>query len=84
VLKLLVALDALRRPERLDLPLAACMADKRGSLGHEQDDYPQAAWLREARDAAASVDAPVLSPRDCKARPSAPRWNGPGPGHRTK
>ncbi len=55
VLKLLVALDALRRPERLTTFLAACMADKRGRLGHEQDDYPQAAWLRRARDAAASV-----------------------------
>ena len=55
VLKLLIALDALRRPERLTTFLAACMADKRGRLGHERDDYPQAAWLRQARDAAASV-----------------------------
>src|SRR5580698_4761068 len=55
VLKLLIALDALRRPERLTTFLAACMADKRGRLGHEQDDYPQATWLRQARDAAASV-----------------------------
>ena len=55
VLKLLIALDALRRPERLTTFLAACMADKRGRLGHGQDDYPQAAWLRQARDAAASV-----------------------------
>lgn len=55
VLKLLNALDALRRPERLQIFLTACMADKRGRLGHEQDDYPQAAWLRRARDAAASI-----------------------------
>ena len=55
VLKLLIALDALRRPERLTTFLAACMADKRGRLGYERDDYPQAAWLRQARDAAASV-----------------------------
>jgi tRNA nucleotidyltransferase (CCA-adding enzyme) len=55
VLKLLVSLDALRRPERLTTFLIACMADKRGRLHHEQDDYPQAAWLRRARDAAASV-----------------------------
>jgi tRNA nucleotidyltransferase (CCA-adding enzyme) len=55
VLKLLTALDALRRPERLQTFLAACMADKRGRLGHEQDDYPQADWLRRARDAAASI-----------------------------
>jgi tRNA nucleotidyltransferase (CCA-adding enzyme) len=57
VLKLLGALDALRRPTRLDAFLAACEADKRGRLGHEQDAYPQAAYLREARAAAAAVDA---------------------------
>ncbi|HEY0199100.1 MAG TPA: multifunctional CCA addition/repair protein [Rhodanobacter sp.] len=57
VLKLLTALDALRRPERLDVFLAACEADKRGRLGQENSDYPQAAYLREARAAAASVSA---------------------------
>ena len=57
VLKLLNALDALRRRARLDAFLAACEADKRGRLGHEHDDYPQAAYLREARAAAAAVDA---------------------------
>jgi tRNA nucleotidyltransferase (CCA-adding enzyme) len=55
LLKLLAALDALRRPDRLETFLTACMADKRGRLGHEQDDYPQAAWLRQARHAAASI-----------------------------
>jgi tRNA nucleotidyltransferase (CCA-adding enzyme) len=55
ILKLLTALDALRRPERLQTFVTACMADKRGRLGHEQDDYPQAAWLRQARDAAAAI-----------------------------
>ena len=57
VLKLLAALDALRRPERLETFLAACMADKRGRRGHEHDDYPQASRLRRARDAAAAVTA---------------------------
>ncbi|WP_130617349.1 multifunctional CCA addition/repair protein [Dyella amyloliquefaciens] len=55
VLKLLASLDALRRPERLDLFLAACEADKRGRLGHQDDAYPQADYLRQARDAAAAV-----------------------------
>ena len=55
VLKLLMALDALRRPDRLQTFLTACMADKRGRLGHQQDDYPQAAFLRHARDASAAV-----------------------------
>ncbi|MEO9078344.1 MAG: multifunctional CCA addition/repair protein [Rhodanobacter sp.] len=57
LLKLLTSLDALRRPTRLDAFLLTCMADKRGRLGHESDDYPQAAYLREARDAAAAVTA---------------------------
>ncbi|MEO7072239.1 MAG: multifunctional CCA tRNA nucleotidyl transferase/2'3'-cyclic phosphodiesterase/2'nucleotidase/phosphatase, partial [Rhodanobacter sp.] len=57
VLKLLTALDALRRPQRLERFLAACTADKRGRLGHEGDDYPQAAYLRAARDAAAAIKA---------------------------
>lgn len=57
VLKLLSALDALRRPERLEIFLIACLADKRGRLGHEQDDYPQATYLRRARDVAASIIA---------------------------
>ena len=57
VLKLLSALDALRRPVRLEHFLAACEADKRGRLGHENNAYPQAAYLRDARAAAAAVDA---------------------------
>jgi tRNA nucleotidyltransferase (CCA-adding enzyme) len=57
VARLLGSLDALRRPARLDVFLAACMADKRGRLGHENDAYPQADYLREACAAAAAVNA---------------------------
>ena len=57
VLKLLTAVDALRRPARLDKFLAACMADKRGRTGHALDAYPQADYLRACRDAAAAIDA---------------------------
>ena len=60
VLKLLVALDALRRPARLALFLLACEADKRGRLGHAHDAYPQAAYLHAARAVAAGVDARAL------------------------
>ncbi|GAB2801778.1 multifunctional CCA addition/repair protein [Dyella kyungheensis] len=55
VLRLLTSLDALRRPERLSLFLAACEADKRGRLGHQDDAYPQAAYLQRACTAAAAV-----------------------------
>jgi tRNA nucleotidyltransferase (CCA-adding enzyme) len=62
VLKILTALDALRRPERLETFLAACTADKRGRLGHQQDAYPQADYLRRARDAAAAItSAPFVA-----------------------
>ena len=57
VLRVLGALDALRRPERLEVFLAACEADKRGRLGLEHSDYPQAAYLRAARAAAAAIGA---------------------------
>jgi tRNA nucleotidyltransferase (CCA-adding enzyme) len=57
VLKLLGALDALRRPARLEFFLAACEADKRGRRGHEHDAYPQADYLRAARAAAAAVES---------------------------
>ncbi|MET0332087.1 MAG: multifunctional CCA addition/repair protein [Dyella sp.] len=57
LLKLLTALDALRRPQRLATFLLACEADKRGRLGHQDDDYPPAAYLRAAAAAAAAVEA---------------------------
>jgi tRNA nucleotidyltransferase (CCA-adding enzyme) len=57
VLKLLEAFDAFRRPARLDPFIIACMADKRGRLHHENDAYPQADFLRAARDAARAVTA---------------------------
>jgi len=55
ILRLLDALGALRRPERLETFLLACMADKRGRLGSAQADYPQADFLRACRTAAASI-----------------------------
>jgi len=57
VLALLEAFDAFRRPQRLEPFFVACAADKRGRLHHENDAYPQADFLRAARDAAATVTA---------------------------
>jgi tRNA nucleotidyltransferase (CCA-adding enzyme) len=54
---LLEAFDAFRRPERLEPFLITCTADKRGRLQHEHDPYPQADFLRAARDAARAVTA---------------------------
>jgi tRNA nucleotidyltransferase (CCA-adding enzyme) len=55
VLRVLEGLGALRRPERLETFLLACLADKRGRLHHEHDAYPQADYLRACRDAAAAI-----------------------------
>lgn len=57
VLELFEAFDALRRPQRLEAFLLTCAADKRGRLHHENDPYPQADYLRAARNAAASITA---------------------------
>jgi tRNA nucleotidyltransferase (CCA-adding enzyme) len=55
ILALLEKTDALRRPERFHAFLLACEADARGRTGLEDRAYPQADWLREAREAAAAV-----------------------------
>ncbi len=63
VLKLLIATDALRRPDRFEAFLLACEADARGRLGLEQRDYPQANYLRQALAAAQAVSAEQFN--DC-------------------
>jgi tRNA nucleotidyltransferase (CCA-adding enzyme) len=55
VLKLLEETDAVRRPERFAQFLLACEADARGRAGLEARPYPQADYLRRARDAVAEV-----------------------------
>ena len=61
VVDLLQRLEAFHRSEALDSFLIACEADARGRTGFELRAYPQADWLREARQAAASVPvAPLL------------------------
>lgn len=57
-------LDALRRPERFDEFLLACEADARGRLGFENRDYPQRAYLRQARDIAAAITPAHLPHRE--------------------
>ena len=57
VLRLLTRLDALRRPQRLETFLTVCEADKRGRLGQAEAAYPQAGFLRAAREAAGAVGA---------------------------
>jgi len=55
ILELFEKTDAFRRPERFADLLLACEADARGRAGLENHPYPQADYLRRARDAAAAV-----------------------------
>ena len=55
VLDLLEAVDAFRRPARLEQFLRACEADARGRTGFEDRSYPQAEGVRRCARAAAQV-----------------------------
>lgn len=61
VLELLERCDGLRRPERIAGLAIACAADKRGRLGHEDDDYPQGPELCRLHAAALAVNARDLA-----------------------
>jgi len=60
VLKMLEALDALRRPDRVRRFALACEADKRGRLGLSEVPYPQGSQLLAAADAARAVSSAPL------------------------
>ncbi len=63
LLDTLEALDAFRRPERVEMFVLACMADARGRTGHEDEPYPQADIFRHAFDAARRVDTAAVARR---------------------
>lgn len=60
LLELLQSFDVYRRPQRFEEFIAACEMDARGRLGFEQRDYPQAAYLRGAMQAARAVTVQPL------------------------
>lgn len=80
LLDVLEALDAFRRPERLEAFLAACEADFRGRPGYEGRPYPQAEILRRALAAARAVNAAVLAGPAARQRADrrTPRGRGEG------
>ncbi|MEC9339874.1 MAG: multifunctional CCA addition/repair protein [Pseudomonadota bacterium] len=61
VLKLLEAVDAFRRPERLEQFLLACQADYQGRTGFSSRPYPQADHIRAAFARAEAVDTAAIS-----------------------
>ncbi len=69
VLKLLEALDAFRRPERLDKFLLSCEADSRGRTGLEDRDYPQRAYLAGMLAAANELQIPELLAANRERKP---------------
>lgn len=68
ILNLFEACDAFRRPQRFEQLLIVCEADSRGRTGLEDRDYPQADRLRQALQAANSVDAAALSSEDLSGK----------------
>jgi tRNA nucleotidyltransferase (CCA-adding enzyme) len=61
VVDTLEALDAFRRPERVDLFVTACEADFRGRHGSEDKPYSQAGLFRSVFAAARAVDASAIA-----------------------
>lgn len=62
LLDTLLALDVIRRPERLERFLLACQADAQGRKGFEQVEYPQADIFRRAYKLIREVDvAPIIA-----------------------
>ncbi|NKF21956.1 multifunctional CCA addition/repair protein [Solimonas marina] len=57
LLELLERMGAFRRGDTFESTLEASLCDARGRLGFEDDPYPQAAYLRDARACAATLQA---------------------------
>src|SRR5215472_13542718 len=67
LLDLLLALDALRRPSRLEHVLAACAARWTARTGRTGADYPSAEYLRSALDVVRKVNAAALAAKTRRA-----------------
>ncbi len=57
LVKVFDACDLWRKPERFELILQTCESDAHGRTGHEQDAYPQMAYLQACAAAARAVNA---------------------------
>ena len=66
LLELLQRFDVFRRPQRFAEFVAACEMDARGRLGLEQREYPQAAYLLGAAEAARQVSVKPLLEKGLK------------------
>ncbi|WP_035054983.1 multifunctional CCA addition/repair protein [Andreprevotia chitinilytica] len=72
VLELFHRCDALRKPERFNQMLDACVADARGRTGFENVEYPQAEYLLRLLVAASEVDAGAIA-QACETKAQIPQ-----------
>lgn len=56
IVKLFDAIDAWRKPQRVEQIALTSEADVRGRTGFEASDYPQGRWLREAAGGPSGTD----------------------------
>ena len=63
VVELLERVDAFRRPERFEAFLQACECDFRGRPGYENQSFLEPAYLRQALQAAQTIDAAEVARR---------------------
>jgi len=71
LLKTIEKLDGLRKPERYEQFLIACIADARGRTGFESEAYPQADYYREALKIIKAVDIKALQTQGFKGQEMA-------------
>ena len=76
IANMLQGVDAYRKPERFEEFLQACSCDFHGRPGYAEKPYPQAERLREAADAARSVDAGAIAAQLSGAIPDPARLPG--------
>ena len=67
IVKLFDNCDLWRRPERFAQILQVCESDAHGRTGHENDDYPQSAYMLDCARAAQAVNAGEIA-RACPDR----------------
>ena len=72
LLKLLLAVDCQRKPERFELFLRICEGDARGRTGFENRDYPQADFLRGAATTIGSIDVGTAAKKAKEAGSNVP------------
>jgi len=68
LLKTLEQLDGLRKPQRFEQFLIACMADMRGRKNFEHYDYHQASYLRSAMEKIRTLDINDIKEKNLSGR----------------